>query len=424
MEVTLLFVSFFTLLFIGVPIAFTLGISSLLYLISSGIPLTIVPQKMYSGLDSFVLLCVPGFILAGNLMNSGNITDQIIRLSNAMVGHIRGGLGLANVAGSMLFGGVSGTAVADTASIGSVMIPGMKKNGYDGPFAAAVTAASSTIGPIIPPSLPMIIVGTLTGLSVGQLFLAGAVPGLLLGIGMMFTVYILAIKRNYPKGERVPFTELLSAFKSSSGAISLTFLILFGIVGGFFTPTEASIVASFYAVVLGLYVYKGLRFKDLPKILLSTAITSASLMVLVGLANVFGWILTSEKIPQMISNLILGISENPIIVLLIINLLLLFVGTFMETIAALIILFPTLLGVAVGVGVDPIHFGIIAVLNLMIGLSTPPVGVCLFVASSISGIAMEKVSKAIIPFIICNLIVLMLVTYIPELSLWLPKFFF
>jgi len=331
---------------------------------------------------------------------------------------------LANVAGSMLFGGVSGTAVADTASIGSVMIPGMKKNGYDGPFAAAVTAASSTIGPIIPPSLPMIIVGTLTGLSVGQLFLAGAVPGLLLGFGMMITVYILAIKRNYPKGERVSFKELLSAFKSSSGAISLTFLILFGIVGGFFTPTEASIVASFYAVVLGLYVYKGLKFKDLPKILLSTAITSASLMVLVGLANVFGWILTSEKIPQMISNLILGISENPIIVLLIINLLLLFVGTFMETIAALIILFPTLLGVAVGVGVDPIHFGIIAVLNLMIGLSTPPVGVCLFVASSISGISMEKVSKAIIPFIICNLIVLMLVTYIPELSLWLPKFFF
>ncbi|MBB1271893.1 TRAP transporter large permease [Psychromonas sp. SR45-3] len=424
MEVTLLFVSFFTLLFIGVPIAITLGISSLLYLVTSGIPLTIVPQKMYSGLDSFVLLCVPGFILAGNLMNSGNITDQIIRLSNAMVGHIRGGLGLANVAGSMLFGGVSGTAVADTASIGSVMIPGMKKNGYDGPFAAAVTAASSTIGPIIPPSLPMIIVGTLTGLSVGQLFLAGAVPGLLLGFGMMITVYILAIKRNYPKGERVSFKELLSAFKSSSGAISLTFLILFGIVGGFFTPTEASIVASFYAVVLGLYVYKGLKFKDLPKILLSTAITSASLMVLVGLANVFGWILTSEKIPQMISNLILGISENPIIVLLIINLLLLFVGTFMETIAALIILFPTLLGVAVGVGVDPIHFGIIAVLNLMIGLSTPPVGVCLFVASSISGISMEKVSKAIIPFIICNLIVLMLVTYIPELSLWLPKFFF
>jgi len=424
MEVILLFVSFFLLLFIGVPIAITLGVSSLLYLISADIPLTIIPQKMYSGLDSFVLLCVPGFILAGNLMNSGNITDQIIRLSNAMVGHIRGGLGLANVAGSMLFGGVSGTAVADTASIGSVMIPGMVKNGYDGPFSAAVTAASSTIGPIIPPSLPMIIVGTLTGLSVGQLFLAGAVPGILLGIGMMITVYILAIKRNYPKGEKVSAKELFNAFKSSSWAISLTVLILFGIVGGFFTPTEASIVASFYAVLIGLFVYKGLKLRDIPKIFLSTAITSASLMVLVGLANVFGWILTSEQIPQMISKLILGISENPIIVLLIINLLLLFVGTFMETIAALIILFPTLLGVAVGVGVDPIHFGIIAVLNLMIGLSTPPVGVCLFVASSISGISMEKVSRAIIPFIICNLIVLTLVTYIPALSLWLPKLFF
>ncbi len=423
MEVYALFTVFLVLLALGFPIAITLGMSSLVYLWLTDISFTVIPQKMFSGIDSFVLLCISGFILAGNLMNRGNITEQIIGLSNALLGHIRGGLGLANVSGSMLFGGVSGTAVADTASIGSVMIPGMAKSGYDKPFAAAVTAASSTIGPIIPPSVPMIIVGTLTSISVGKLFLAGAVPGLLLGVGMMATTYYLAVKRGYPKEKRATLRELLAHLKTGSWAISLTFFILIGIIGGYFTPTEASVVASLYAFIIGKFIYKGLSLKDLPGIMLSTAVTTASLMLLVGLANVFGWILTSEQIPQKIASAILTISDNPIIVLLIINLLLLLVGSFMETIAALIILFPTLLGVAVAVGVDPVHFGIIAVLNLMIGLTTPPVGVCLFVASGIGGIPMEKVAKAIIPFLICNISILLLVTYIPALSLWLPSFF-
>ncbi|GAA3543521.1 TRAP transporter large permease [Zobellella aerophila] len=424
MEVAVLFISFFGLLLLGLPIALTLGMSSLVYLFISGIPLTVVPQKMYSGIDSFVLLCVPGFILAGNLMNAGNITDQIIRFSNALVGHVRGGLGLANVAGSMLFGGVSGTAVADTASIGSVMIPGMARHGYDKPFAAAVTAASSTIGPIIPPSLPMIIVGTLTGISVGQLFLAGAIPGLLLGLAMMVTCYLLALKRGYPREPWAGFRNLLLAFRRASWAIFLTFLIIFGIVGGFFTPTEASIIASLYALLVGMFVYRGLTWRELPQVLKATGVTTAALMLLVGLANVFGWILTSERIPQMIADAILGISDNPLIVLLIINLLLLLVGSFMETIAALIILFPTLLKVATLVGVDPVHFGIIAVLNLMIGLTTPPVGVCLFVASSIGRLPIAEVTRAIIPFILTNILVLMAVTYIPALSLWLPGLFY
>ncbi|WP_434354967.1 TRAP transporter large permease [Parasalinivibrio latis] len=423
MEVYALFTVFLVLLALGFPIAITLGMSSLVYLWLTDISFTVIPQKMFSGIDSFVLLCISGFILAGNLMNRGNITEQIIGLSNALLGHIRGGLGLANVSGSMLFGGVSGTAVADTASIGSVMIPGMAKSGYDKPFAAAVTAASSTIGPIIPPSVPMIIVGTLTSISVGKLFLAGAVPGLLLGAGMMATTYYLALKRGYPKEKRATLRELLVHLKTGSWAISLTLFILVGIIGGYFTPTEASVVASLYAFIIGKFIYKGLSIKDLPGIMLSTAVTTASLMLLVGLANVFGWILTSEQIPQKIASAILTISDNPIVVLLIINLLLLLVGSFMETIAALIILFPTLLGVAVAVGVDPVHFGIIAVLNLMIGLTTPPVGVCLFVASGIGGIPMEKVAKAIIPFLICNITILMLVTYIPALSLWLPSMF-
>ncbi|RUR42435.1 TRAP transporter large permease [Vreelandella populi] len=421
MEVIILFSVFLILLVVGMPIAFALGIASTAYLLMEGISLTIVPQRMYAGIDTFVLLCIPGFVLAGNLMNVGNITEHIVRFSNALLGHIRGGLGLANVGGSMIFGGISGTAVADSASIGSVMIPGMAKAGYDKPFAAAVTAASSTVGPIIPPSVPMIIAGSLSGISVGRMFLAGAVPGLLMGLAMMVTVYILAVRRGYPKEKRVPVMQLLREAKTAFWALLMTVIILYGIIGGFFTPTEASIVACLYALVVGMYVYKGLTWRKLPAILVDTVLTSSALLLMVGLANLFGWILTSEQIPQMIATLILSISENPLIVLLILNLILLFVGAFMETIAALIILFPALVGVATGVGVDPVHFAVIAVLNLMIGLTTPPVGVCLFVVAGIGKLPMLTVARAIVPFLLCNLTVLMLVTYVPAISLWLPN---
>ena len=421
MEVIILFSVFLILLVVGMPIAFALGIASTAYLLMEGISLTIVPQRMYAGIDTFVLLCIPGFVLAGNLMNVGNITEHIVRFSNALLGHIRGGLGLANVGGSMIFGGISGTAVADSASIGSVMIPGMARSGYDKPFAAAVTAASSTVGPIIPPSVPMIIAGSLSGISVGRMFLAGAVPGLLMGLAMMITVYILAVRRGYPKEKRVPVMQLLREAKTAFWALLMTVIILYGIIGGFFTPTEASIVACVYALVVGMYVYKGLTWRKLPGILVDTVLTSSALLLMVGLANLFGWILTSEQIPQMIATLILSISENPLIVLLILNLILLFVGAFMETIAALIILFPALVGVATGVGVDPVHFAVIAVLNLMIGLTTPPVGVCLFVVAGIGKLPMLTVARAIVPFLLCNLAVLMLVTYVPAISLWLPN---
>jgi C4-dicarboxylate transporter, DctM subunit len=421
MEIILLFAVFFLLLLVGVPIVFCLGIASLTYLTMVGIPLTIVPQRLYAGMDSFVLLCIPGFILAGNLMNVGNITDYIIRFSNALLGHIRGGLGLANVGGSMIFGGISGTAVADTASIGAVMIPGMAKSGYDKPFAAAVTAASSTIGPIIPPSVPMIIVGSLSGISVGKMFLAGVVPGIMLGLAMMVTAYIIAVKRQYPREKRATLKEIYIVGKGAFWALLMTFIILYGIIGGLFTPTEASIMASLYAFVVGMFVYKGLTWKNLPKLLVDTVLSSTSLLLLVGMANLFGWILTSEQIPQMLASAIFSISENPLVVILIINIVLLVVGGFMETIAALIILFPTLLKVAEGIGMDPIHFGVMAVLNLIIGLTTPPVGVCLFVAAGISELPMTAVVKAIWPFLICNLVVLLLVSYVPAISLWLPS---
>jgi tripartite ATP-independent transporter DctM subunit len=412
---------FAVLLALGVPIAFSLAISSVVYLLMVDIPLTIVPQRFFAGMDSFVLLCIPGFILAGNLMNAGNITQHIIRFSNALFGHIRGGLGLANVGGSMIFGGISGTAIADTTSIGAVMIPGMADDGYDKPFAAAVTAASSTVGPIIPPSVPMIIVGSLTSISVGKMFMAGAVPGLLLGGGMMLTTYVLAVKRGYPKGDPFSWRRVASTGKTAIWALLLTFVVLYGIVGGVFTPTEASIVASVYAFIVGRCVYKSLDMKELPEILLKTVIASAALMTLVGMANVFAWILASEEIPQLLADKIVAITDNPIIIILFINMLLLFVGSFMETIAALIILFPALLGVAEKIGMDPVHFGVMAVLNLMIGLTTPPVGVCLFVASEIADTPLQKVIKALWPYLICNVIVLGLVAYWPALSLWLPS---
>ncbi|WP_406856992.1 TRAP transporter large permease [Alsobacter sp. KACC 23698] len=424
MLVTLLFGTFAVCLILGTPIGVALGLASAVYLFGAGIDLSVVPQYMFAGMDSFVLLCIPGFVLAGNLMNGGGITDQIVRFGNAVVGHVRGGLGLANVVGSMIFAGISGTAVAETASIGAVMIPAMRKSGYDAPFAAAVTAAASTVGPIIPPSVPMIIVGTLTGLSVGKMFLAGAVPGVLMGIGMMITVYIISRRRGYPKGQWQGFGHVVRTSKAAFWAILMTGVILFGIVGGYFTPTEASVVSALYAFVVGLFVYRGFKVSALPNILIESAIGSGALVLLVGLANVFGWILTSEQIPQAIAAAMLALTTNKYLIILLINILLLIVGTFMETIAALIILFPPLLAVAVKVGIDPIHFATFAVINLMIGLTTPPVGVCLFVSANIAKISLGAISKAIWPFLVCNILVLFLVSYVPQISLWLPSLFY
>ena len=417
-----LLVSVFLLcLVLRFPIAFALGLSCLVYLLAKGIPLIVLPMKMYAGIDLFVLLSVPGFILAGNLMNHGGLTEKIIQFCNHLLGHIRGGLALANIGASMLFAGISGTAISDTASIGSILIPAMKKEGYDEGFSCAVTASSSTVGPIIPPSVPMIIAATLSGLSVGKLFLAGAIPGFLLGAGFMGVAYFIAVKHQYPKHAKSTVSQIIRGFFDTFWAILMTFIILFGIVGGVFTPTEASIIAVIYALLVGRFIYKKLNLKNLPVIILDAMMTSASLMILIGFANLFGWILVIERLPQWVSGEILNFSQNKYVVLLLINLLLIFVGTFMETIAALLILFPILLKVATTVGVDPIHFAVIAVLNLIIGLTTPPVGVCLFVASSIGKVSISTVSKASLPFLAISILVLILVTIFPGLSLALPE---
>ncbi|HRY23382.1 MAG: TRAP transporter large permease [Geminicoccaceae bacterium] len=421
MGLTVLIGVFVLGLVIGVPVAVTLGLASAAYLLLEGIPLVSIPQKMYAGMDVFVLLCIPGFILAGNLMNSGGITERIIRFANALVGWMRGGLGLTNVAGSMLFGGISGTAVADAASIGGMMIPGMKKAGYPADFSAAITAASSTVGPIIPPSVPMIIVGALSGISVGKMFLAGAVPGILMGLAMMVTCYIIAVRRDFPRQAWAGFGELARSFMGAFWAIAMTALIIGGLLTGLATPTETAIVASVYALAVGLLIYRELPIRLVPRIFIDSAISSAAILALVGFANVFGWILVSERIPQMIADAVLSVTDNKYLVILLINLLLLFVGMFMETIAALIILFVPLLALAQGVGIDPLHFATFAVLNLMIGLTTPPVGVCLFICANIAKLPLTPVIVAITPFLLTNILVLLLVSYVPPIATWLPS---
>lgn len=420
MSVTILIGVFVLGLIIGVPVAVTLGLASAAYILVEKLPLVVMPQKMYAGMDVFVLLCIPGFILAGNLMNAGGITERIIRFAQAGVGWIRGGLAQTNIAASMLFGGISGTAVADAASIGGMMIPGMKKANYPADFSAAVTAASSTVGPIIPPSVPMIIVGALSGISVGQMFLAGAVPGLLMGIAMMITCWIVARRKGFPRQAWQGLGELARAFMGAFWALAMTALIIGGLLSGVATPTETAVVASLYAFVIGCFVYRGLSVRDVPQILVNSAISSAAILALVGFANVFGWILVSERLPQTLATAVLSITDNKYLVILSINILLLVVGMFMETIAALIILFVPLLTLAKSVGIEPLHFATFAVLNLMIGLTTPPIGVCLFVCANIARIPLTPVVKAIMPFLLSNIVVLLLVSYIPALATWLP----
>lgn len=418
--VWVLFISFLVLMTFGVPVAYSLGISSALYFLGTGMPLNTMVSRFFAGLDSFTLLCIPGFVLAGNLMSSGGISKHIINFCNKLVGHIRGGLALVNVLDSMIFAGVSGTAAADVASLGTIMIPAMVDEGYDADFTVGITAASSCIGPIIPPSVPMIIAGTLTGISVSKMFLGGIIPGLLMGLGQTVVVQYISKKRNYPKNERrATFREVLSSGKNAFWALLMTVVILGTILTGIVTPTEASVIAVFYALFVGFFIYRELTLKKLLVVLVNSIVSAAGIMALVGFASIFAYILTKEQIPTMIANGLLAITTNKFLLLLLMNLLLLFVGMFMETIAALLILFPVLLTVATSVGVDPIQFGVIAVLNLVIGLTTPPVGVCLFISSSIAKISLSRATKGVMPFLIVNLLVLAAVTYFPPLTTWL-----
>jgi len=422
--VLILLISFSIFLIIGVPIAFVLGLTPLAALLYEGeTPLILAAQRIFTAMDNPILMAIPFFILAGNIMSAGGLTQRLVTFCKVLVGPIRGGLAHINVVISMIFAGITGAAVADTSAIGSILIPAMVKDGYDPDFSSAVTATSSTIGPVIPPSIPFIIYGVLGEVSIASLFLAGFVPGVLLGLFQMGVVAYYARKRNYPRGSLPSAGEALRAMFDASLVLMMPIIILGGILSGAFTPTESACVAVFYAFAISFFVYRDLRLKDLPRIIIDTGVTSALVMLVIGTASIFSWVLASQEIPQSVCAAILRVTHSRILILLFVNVILLIVGTFMETTASLIILTPVLLPLMIQIGVDPLHFGVILVLNLVIGLTTPPVGVCLFIACAIGKVRLERISRAILPFIAASVAVLIIATYWEWLIMCIPRFF-
>ncbi len=415
--VVTMFIIFIVFLLLGVPVAFSMGISTAFYFLAMGMPLPMMTQRFFGGLNSFTILCIPGFMLAGNLMSEGGITKKIIDFCNTLIGHVRGGLAIANVLASMVFAGVSGSAIADTVSIGGILIPAMKEEGYDSEFSCAVTCSSSCIGPIIPPSIPMIVAGGCLGLSVTKLFAAACVPGIILGVGMIIVSVIEAKKHNYPKAERrATLKEIIHSGWTGFWALLMVVIILVGILGGIVTPTEASAIAVVYGIVVGAFIYKNLTWKGFWNCLRGTVVSASAVMLLVGFANIMAYILAYEQIPQLVAGAILSVTHSKFLVILLINVLLIVVGMFMESLSAILILFPTLYAVATGVGMDPIHFTVMGVLNLVIGLCTPPVGVCLFAATTIGQTKLTGVTRALVPFFISNIATLILVCVFPQLT--------
>jgi len=421
MLLTLLFVLLFAMIVLGVPVGIALAASSAVFIFLDGrIPDVVVIHRMVNGVDSFPLLAVPFFILAGNLMNTAGITERIFDFAKALVGWMRGGLGHVNIGASVIFAGMSGAAVADAGGLGAIEIKAMRDAKYEPGFAVGITAASSTIGPIIPPSLPMVIYGVVAGASIGQLFAAGLVPGLLMAVALMVMVAWYARKRNYPRDQAFRISILYYTFKRAFLSLLTPIIIVGGILTGAFTPTEAAIAACAWAMFLGLFVYRSLPWKRFLRVSMDTIETTAVVLFIVAAASIFAWILTSNRVPEHFASLILTVSENPIIVLLLINLILLVVGCFMETVAAITILVPVLLPIAMQMGVDPVHFGVILVLNLMIGLLTPPVGMVLYVLSRVSKVPFERCMSATLPFLVPLFLVLLAVTFIPAVTMWLP----
>lgn len=421
MSAVLMFIIFLLLLLVGVPIAYSLGISSLCYLLTSNIPLSLMAQKIFAGIDSFTLLCVPAFMLAGSLMNTGGITKRLFKFCNSLVGQYRGSLAMLNVLDSMFFAGISGTAIADVCSLGAIIIPSMKEEGYEDDFTVALTASTSVIGPIIPPSVPMVIAGSALYISIGKMFAGGLIPGVILGLSFLGCTAYISYKRNYPKHERYTIRQILHTLKECIWALLMQVVLFGGILGGFFTPTEAAVVTVAYALFVGIFIYKELNLKNIFSIVLTSLRSSASILALIGIANIFASILISEKIPQAIASFILSITDNKFLLILIINLILLLAGMFMETNASMLILFPVLYPVATSIGMDPVHFGVMAVINLMIGLVTPPVGICLTTAAQIGKVPFTRAVKANTPFLIIMFIVLLLVAYVPEVVMFIPN---
>ena len=420
MSLLILFVLLFVLLVAGAPVAVALGVSSLAFIAINGLPNVIVLHNMVNGINSFPLIAVPFFIMAGHLMNSAGITERIFSLARATVGWMYGGLGHVNVGASVIFAGMSGAAVADAGGLGNIEIKAMREAGYDTDFSVGVTASSSTIGPIIPPSLPLVVYGVISDTSIGQLFAAGLIPGLLMALALMAMVAVYSKLRNYPRDERFRFNIFFATLRSALLPLMTPLIIVGGILAGIFTPTEAAIAAVAYATFLGVFVYRTLDAKRLLRVSMDTVETTASIMLIVAASAIFAWILTANEVAQMFAEHLLAFVDGKVAILLIIMLIVLIVGCFMETLAAITILTPVLLPVAMEVGIDPVHFGIILILNLMIGLLTPPVGLVLYVLSKVSEVPFERCVTATAPFLVPLVLVLLALTFIPELSMWLP----
>lgn len=411
----------FLLFLLGIPISFSLGIASLIGLLWKGMPLVVLVQRMFTALDSFALVAVPLFILAGELMSEGGISKRLVHFAQMLVGHLKGGLAMVSVVAAMFFSSVSGSAIADTAAIGGIMIPSMSSAGYDRRFAAPLVAAAGAIGPIIPPSIPLVLYGVMANTSIGELFLGGVVPGILMGIGLMLVTYWISVKRHYVGREsRASLREIVLGLRDAVLAMIMPLIIIGGILTGQFTATESGVVAVVYALIVGMLVYRELHLKDIPQIFYNTTLTTGTTLIVIANASIFTWLLTIEQVPQQLTQALIAWSLPPWVVLLALNAILLVAGTFIDTISALTIFTPLFLPVVLNLGIDPVHFGVIMAVNLTIGMITPPVGVNLFVASGIARISLGDMMRDLMPLFAVLLVVLLIATYVPGVVMALP----
>ena len=420
--ITLMTAGFFILMAFGIPIPFALLVSTLIYYFGNHIPMSVVIIRLFRSFDAFTLLAIPFFVLAGRIMTEAGISEKLVRLSDLIVGRVKGHLAYVNIVVSMFFGGITGTAISDTVSIGSILIPSMVKEGYSKSFSAAVTAASSTMGPIIPPSLMFIIYGSIAQVSIRDLFLAGAIPGIMVGLFQMIVVRLEGIKENFPVRKRkIPPKEAIHIIVESSWALLLPIIILGGILFGIVSPTEAAVIASFYAVFIALFVYRSISIKGLLKVIKDSAIETGAVSIIIAAAGLFGWALSNEQVPEIFASFLISSVHSKWIILVLINIMLFILGMFMDSIPAIMIVTPVFIPLFKMLHVSPLHAGLFMCINLITGLATPPVGCCLFAASIISEETMEKISKSIFPFLLANVVVVLLVTYIPEISLFIPS---
>ena len=409
---------------IGIPIAFSLYFTSFAMLVSMKIPTMMMVQRVIAGIEKEPLLCIPFFILAGSIMSGGGMTQRLIHFSNLLVGRFRGALGLVSVLASMFFAGLSGSAVADATAIGSVLIPAMKKEGYRADFSAVIIASAACCGPLIPPSIPMVVLGILCSLPIGRLFLAAAFPGIMLGIVLLVGAYVSAVRHNYPKHHPSPMREVLKGLKTSGLALAMPLILVLGIASGAVTDSELGVLAALYALIVGILFYRELNAKKMVECLKDTVLSTAIVMFIMGAASLLGWLLTVSGVPQFVSKFIFSVTSSKVLILAMINLLLLAVGCIMDPIAAIMLLAPLLISLGTSIGMDPIHFSVMIVFNLMIGNLTPPVGMTLIISTRFAGISMGQGARAVLPYIGLALIVLILVTAFPWFSLFLPNLLF